>query len=293
MGCFACKWNDWRSGTSACCEGLPAGKRVNMQQDVRHLKRLTPITAPEPQRLARFATQMALPGMSPERQKKLSKASVVIIGLSAAGTACAFHLAQAGVARLSLIDPGTCELADLSSHHLLNHEDIGLLKCDAVKKNLERLFPDVEVTAINGKFDAHNAERVLAGAQIAVEALENWQEKLVASDMCMHLAVPLIHSGLIAFSFHVFSMIPGKSACLRCVFLNLGLEDFPLHQPGVLGAIAGLVGSFQATEAIKMITQLGTISGNHLLRFDVLRCEFDDMTQLTGRSDCPDCGRWK
>jgi molybdopterin/thiamine biosynthesis adenylyltransferase len=88
-------------------------------------------------------------------------------------------------------------------------------------------------------------------------------------------------------------MIPGRSACLRCVFAKLGLEDFPPDgfNQGVLGAVAALAGAFQAAEAIKLITQLGTISGNHLLRFDVLRSEFDDMTELTGRSDCPDCGR--
>lgn len=247
-----------------------------------------------PEQKERYASQLALPGMTVQRQQKLFDSAVVILGLSAVGTSCALSLAQSGVAKLTLVDPGLVQLRDLSCHGVFNQDDLNQPKVDVLKRFLQKLNPDISVRNSFYKFDTHNAEPILKEADLAIEALENWQDKLLASDTCMQVNRALIHSGLMSFSFHVFSMIPGRSACLRCVFARLGLEDFPPEgfSQGQLGAIAALAGSFQAAEAIKLLTQLGTISGNHLLRFDVLRSEFDDMTELVGRSDCPDCGRW-
>lgn len=241
----------------------------------------------------RFAPQLLLPGMNEARQLKLNNASAVIIGLTPPGLSCAINLAQAGIGKLILQDHASVQLSDLSTHFLFSADDIGAKKTEALQSKLSKLHPQLNIEINSDKFNVHNAEKLLQTAGIAIEALENWQDKLLASDSCMRLLKPLIHSGIIAYSFHVFSMIPSRSACLRCVFAKLGLEDFPPDgiQKGMLGAIASLVGSFQAAEAIKLITQIGTISGNHLLRFDVLRSEFDDMTELTSRSDCPDCGR--
>ena len=242
----------------------------------------------------RYSQQMALPGMTLERQLRLSQSTVVVLGLNSCGATCALHLAQSGVGKLVLVDADQVKLADLASHPLLTLADIGRLKVDAIASRLAEVTDEVHVEVRKQHFDAHNAESLLHEADLAVEGLTNWQDKLLASDNCMRVLKPLIHAGIIEFSFHVFSMMPGKSACLRCVFNSLGLDDLPAAGPGrgELGAIAGLAGAFQAAEAIKIITRLGTISGNHLLRFDVLRSEFDDMTRLIGRSDCPDCGRW-
>ncbi len=247
-----------------------------------------------PDQKERYKAQLALPGMTEERQQRLLDSHVVLIGLNAVGTNCAINLCQAGLGRITLIDPKIVEESDLASHAVFNPDDLKQPKVDVLKRYLQKLNPDLYVRNCFYSFDAHNADKFLEESELAVEALDNWQDKLLASDSCMRVKKPLVHSGLMMFSFHVFCMIPGRSACLRCVFSRLGLEDFPPEGfcQGVLGAVANLAGSFQAAEAIKLITQLGTVSGNHLLRFDVLRSEFDDMTELTGRSDCPDCGRW-
>lgn len=246
------------------------------------------------EQLERYSAQLALPGMNEDRQLALSRATVLILGLNAAGTTCAMHLAQSGVGKLIVVDDAIVRPSDLTRHPLLTLARLGQSKAEAVAAALGEINPDIKIEVRTAKFDPHNAESLLYEADLAVEGLDNWQDKLLASDNCMHVLKPLIHAGLLEFSFHVFSMVPGRSACLRCVFSNLGLEDLPAAGPskGELGAIAGLAGAFQAAEAIKIITRLGTISGNHLLRFDVLRSEFDDMTRLTGRADCPDCGRW-
>lgn len=232
--------------------------------------------------------------MNERRQLALLSSEVVVIGLSAPGTVCATHLAQAGVGHLTLVDSGIVARSDLASHLLFTASDVGSPRAEVVKRHLLEHGNGLSISAKVERFDPHNAEDILSKADVVIESVENWQEKLLASDSCMRLAKPLIHCGLLSFSFHVFTMLPGKSACLRCVFASLGLEDFPFEGTGgELGAVAGLAGSFQAAEAIKLITSIGQVSGNHLLRFDVLRSEFDDMTELTGRPDCPDCGRWR
>ncbi|MBX9573156.1 MAG: ThiF family adenylyltransferase [Candidatus Obscuribacterales bacterium] len=242
----------------------------------------------------RYKSQLSLPGMSEARQEKLLSSSIVLLGLDPCGTNCAVNLAQAGIGKIILVDQDLVVESDLSKHSVFTSEDINYPKVDILKRKLTTLNPDIQVRNCFFKFDTHNADHLLGEGELVVEGLESWQDKLVASDSCMQRKKALIHSGLLSFSFHVFSMIPGRSACLRCVFARLGLEDFPPDgfKQSVLGAIASLAGAFQAAEAIKLITQIGTISGNHLLRFDVLRSEFDDMTELIGRSDCPDCGRW-
>jgi molybdopterin-synthase adenylyltransferase len=246
-----------------------------------------------PEQKERYSRQLSLPGLNEVRQEKLFQARVLVIGLNAVGSNCARNLAAAGVGHLTLVDGGLLKKSDLASHGMFSSKDVGKSRVDALKACLEKLNPDVAVRVCNFKFDAYNAEELLAEADLVTESLDSWQDKLLASDSCMQTKRPLIHSGLMMFSFHVFSMIPGRSACLRCVFSRLGLEDFPADgvDQGVLAAVAALTGAFQAAEAIKLITQLGAVSANHLLRFDVLRSEFDDMTELTSRLDCPDCGR--
>lgn len=241
----------------------------------------------------RYKNQLSLPGMNEERQELLGAASIVIVGLNASATSCAVNLSQAGVGKIILVDSELVSLSDLPIHSVFTDEDINYPKVDILKRRLLNLNPEIQVRNCFFKFDTHNADHMLGEGNLVIEGLDNWQDKLIASDSCMQANKPLIHAGLLSFSFHVFSMIPGRSACLRCVFARLGLEDFPPNgfTQSMLGAIASLAGAFQAAEAIKLLTKLGTISGNHLLRFDVLRSEFDDMTELIGRADCPDCGR--
>ena len=246
-----------------------------------------------PEQKERYKSQMTLPGLNEIRQQRLFDAHILIIGLNAVGTNCARNLAQAGIGHLKVIDERLVQMCDLSSHGIFTPEDVNRPRVEVLKRHLQNLNSQIVVDTGFYKFDTHNAEELLQDTDLAIDALDSWQDKLLASDCCMQTKRILIHSGLMTFSFHIFCMIPGRSACLRCVFARLGLEDFPPDgmDQGVLGAVASLAGAFQAAEAIKLVSRLGAVSANHLLRFDVLRSEFDDMTELTGRNDCPDCSK--
>lgn len=254
----------------------------------------TPIISALNKNEPRYKQQLALAGMSAAAQEKLFRASVVILGLGGVGCACAGFLAEAGVGSLMLVDPADFKAEDLNEQVLLRETDIGLKKIDAAKRHLQELNAGIKVQTQHERFSSHNAERLARSGDIIVDAMGNWQDKLSASDICMQLGKTLVHAGMRAFEFQVYTMIPGKSACLRCMFADTGIEDIvsAAHGPrGVLGPVAGMAGSFQAIEVIKLICGLGTTPGSNLIKFDALRRYVQQITELSPRPGCPDCDR--
>ena len=245
------------------------------------------------EQLARFEDQLALPGMSESAQQKLQDAKVTVLGAGGVGSACAAYLAAAGVGHLTIIDPARIDNPDLNRHVLLNPDDVGHNKAAIVANRIRLINPHTHVRDVRENFHVHNAEELLADCDIVIDGLDDWPDKLVLSDVCMQLQKPLVHAGISVFEFHLFIMIPGRSSCLRCVFSKIGLEDatWSERHPGVLGSLSGMLGSFMATEAIKLITGVGPTSGNHLIKFDALRRYFDNVVDLGPQPDCPDCGQ--
>jgi molybdopterin/thiamine biosynthesis adenylyltransferase len=231
--------------------------------------------------------------MSVEAQQKLLAATVVLIGLGGAGCACASYLVAAGIGRLLLVDSGSVTTPDLNEQTLFLPEDVGKLKVQAAKTRLQAINPAARVECQLAAFDTYNAERTISAGSIVIDSMSNWQDKLTASDACMQMGRTLVHAGVRAFEFHVYTMIPGKSACLRCLLADIGMEDVvssPEPQ-GALGPVAGMAGAFQAIEAIKIIAGIGTTPGSNLIRFDALRRYVQQITELRPTADCPDCGR--
>lgn len=241
----------------------------------------------------KYTKQLALPGMNPTAQERLGNAHVVLLGLGGSGTACATYLAAAGVGSLTLVDQAVLRNEDITECPLFRTADAGSLKVTTASQNLLAINPDIKISEVTNRLDAHNAEEIVEHAHLVIDGLSNWQDKLIVSDVCMQMGKTLVHAGLRGFEFHVYTMIPGRSACLRCVFSKVGLEDIASiahKQRGVLGPVAGMAGSFQAIEAIKILAGIGPTPGNHLIKFDSLRRDFDDVTDLGPRPDCPDCG---
>jgi molybdopterin/thiamine biosynthesis adenylyltransferase len=243
--------------------------------------------------MSRFSRQLALPGMTEDSQKQLASAHVVFLGLSSSASACAAYLVEAGIGKLTLADQLRVDESDLNEQFMFNEANVGQFKVDAAKEYLQSRNPKLVVETSKTPFNAHTAEQLLSKADLVVDALEDWQSKLVASDVCMQLGRTMIHAHIQGFEFHIYTMIPGRSACLRCVLQRMGQEDLVSTSAayGTLGPLSGMAGCFQAIEVIKLVTGLGTTPGNHLIKFDSLRRDFDDVTDLGPRPDCPDCGR--
>lgn len=228
--------------------------------------------------LQRYRGLISVPGMSEAAQARLLRGCVLILGAAPNALQAARYLAEVGIGSLLLVD-----------------EDLRTLS--AIRKELAespRFSPDTNVSCFAWKFDAHSAEDPINKADVIIDGLVNWQDKLLASDVCMQLQRSFIHAGGAGFRFQIFCMRPSKSACLRCVFPQVGIDDFPLNADQSLTAppIAALAGSMQALEAIKLIAQIGATQGNELLKFDGLSGEIEVLRGLDPRADCPDCGRF-
>lgn len=148
-----------------------------------------------------------------------------------------------------------------------------------------------QLRAIN--WSVNEIEEAIQAADIVIDNLPDWQQKLALSDICMDQNKALVHSGISGFRFQIYTMIPGKSACLRCALPLAGIDQVPL-QPTVstpLQAVIELVDAWQSLETVKYVAKIGIVQGNELFKFDCLSGEFEVIRGLDPQPGCPDCGR--
>ncbi len=226
-----------------------------------------------PEHLSNKIRQLALPGMSTDVLSRLSAGSVLVAGVQSSGLVAAKYLVEAGVGKVWLVD-----------------EDPKALS--SAYKSVEGLS-ESEVICRAWKVDGHDAESIFSESDVVIDGLSNWQEKLLVSDVCMHIGKPLVHAGGSGFRYQLFTMCPSRSACLRCAFPLAGIDDVPLQPPEhkSIATVLGIIGAWQALEAIKLIAKIGAIQGNELTKIDWLSGEFETIRGLDPRKDCPDCGR--
>ena len=231
--------------------------------------------------------------MSREAQARLAAARVLILGLRGSGTTAALLLAQAGIGHIRLMDADAVSREDVQFQSLYAPADVGRARGQAAKLRLARLHTGAQFDHVPGKLTAHTAEDIIDPNDVVIDALDDWQDKLLASDACMKTWRPLVHAGVTAFNFQLYTMVPGKSACLRCVFSQAGLEDVPTTktESGRFEPICTMAGSFQALDTVKLIARLGASAADEMVTFDGLRRTLQTIHGLTPHSDCPDCGR--
>src|SRR4051794_7102020 len=244
------------------------------------------------QELERYSRQLVLPEWSGAAQERLKAANAIVVGAGALGSPVGQYLAAAGVGRIGIVDDDAVELSNLNRQPLHFSPDISLLKADNAKVKLSALNPDVLVESYPARLDAQNAAAIVVGADVVVDCSDSFATRYAINDACCAEGIPLVEAGVLGFGGLVLSILPGRSACYRCAF---PVEPAPGSVPscreaGVLGAMAGIVGSIQALEALKLLTGVGEPLTDRMLQIDG-----HDMTQTivhTGRrDDCPACAR--
>jgi molybdopterin-synthase adenylyltransferase len=240
----------------------------------------------------RYSRQLLLPEWSELAQLALRDASVLVIGAGALGSPVALYLAGGGVGRLGVVDDDDVELSNLHRQPLHFTPDLGAPKADNAALKLGLLNPEVQVDPYPARFDEQNADAIVAGAGVVVDCSDSFETRYLANDACCAQGVPLVEGGVLGFEGLVMSIRPGASACYRCAF---PVEPPPGSVPacreaGVLGAMAGVVGSIQALEALKLLSGVG-----EPLTDTILQIDGRDMGQthvaVRRRDDCPSCAR--
>lgn len=245
--------------------------------------------------LTRYSRQLLLPEFGPEAQLALKRAKVLLVGAGGLGSPCALYLAAAGVGVLGIADGDLVELSNLHRQVLHRTAAIGQAKTSSAKSQLGALNPLVEVRALPA-LDASNVDQVLPDYDCVIDGSDNFPTRYLIADACVRHARPLIYGAVLRFDgqasvFRGSADTSGLSPCYRCLFPEPPPpESAPsCAQAGVLGVLPGLVGTLQATEAIKLITGIGESLSGRLLLIDAKSMRFREI-KIGRDPSCPACG---
>lgn len=242
--------------------------------------------------LERYSRQLVLPDWSGEAQERLKSATAIVVGAGALGSPAATYLAAAGIGRIGIVDDDVVEISNLHRQPLHFSPDVGRNKAENAALKLGVLNPEVAVDPYPVRLDERNAHAIVMGVDVVVDCSDSFATRYVVNDACCAQRVPLVEAGVLGFDGLVLSIRPGESACYRCAFPAEPPEGSvpSCREAGGLGATAGIVGSIQALEAIKLLTGVGEPLLDQILQLDAARME-QTTVSTTRRADCPACGR--
>jgi molybdopterin/thiamine biosynthesis adenylyltransferase len=237
----------------------------------------------------RYARQLVLPEWSAAAQLKLREANVLVVGLGALGSPAAAYLAGAGIGRLGILDGGIVELSNLHRQFLHYTPDVGVAKTWSASAKLGFLNPDVLVEPFQMRIDSSNAADVIAGQDLVVDCSDTFETRYAVNAACCAAGVDLVEGGVVGLSGLVMAIRPGESACYRCAFPEPPANAPSCAQAGILGPAAGVIGSPQALEALKLIGGVGEPLLDAFLQLDLATNEVIRVG-VARRPGCPDCG---
>lgn len=239
----------------------------------------------------RYSRHILLPEVGGRGQEKLLRARVLVIGAGGLGSPVSFYLAAAGVGTIGLIDGDVVDLSNLHRQILHHTPDVDRPKVASAQAKLTALNPDVTVVPHHERLTVDNARSLFAQYDLIIDGTDNFPTKFLANDAAILTRRPLVHGGILRFVGQVMTILPGESACYRCIFKEpppAGLVP-TCQEAGVLGALAGVIGTIQATEALKLILGLPQPLTSRLLTYDALTSTFREIT-VRRNPKCPICG---
>jgi molybdopterin/thiamine biosynthesis adenylyltransferase len=240
--------------------------------------------------IERYSRQLVLPEWSGEAQERLGSSSAIVVGMGALGSPAALYLVAAGVGTVGVVDDGAVELSNLHRQPLHFTADLELPKVTTAAVKLRVLNPEVQVEEYQVRVEAANAAAIVAGADVVLDCTDSFETRYLLNDACCAQGIPLVSGAVLGFSGQAMTIVPGRSACYRCAFENPPPPGSvpSCREAGVLGATAGIVGSIQALEAIKLLTDVGRPLLDTILQLDALTLE-QTLVATERRADCPAC----
>jgi thiamine biosynthesis protein ThiS len=240
--------------------------------------------------IERYSRQIILDGVGGAGQEKLLAAKVLIVGAGGLGSPAALYLAAAGVGTLGLVDADVVDVTNLQRQILHATPDVGTRKIDSARAKLAALNPDVAVRLHPERLTAANAAAILRDYDFVIDGTDNFPAKFLINDACVLGGKPFSHGGILRFDGQLMTVLPGQSACYRCVFpAPPPAGAVPsCSEAGVLGVLAGVIGTLQAAEALKFVLGKGDLLTDVLMTYDALRGEFRKVV-VRRNPDCPVC----
>jgi molybdopterin/thiamine biosynthesis adenylyltransferase/rhodanese-related sulfurtransferase len=239
---------------------------------------------------ARYQRHLSLKEIGADGQEKLKAARVLIVGAGGLGSPAALYLAAAGCGTLGLVDFDRVDVSNLQRQVLFDTAALEQPKAEAGRARLAALNPEIRVIAHALELKAANVRSLLEGYDLVVDGSDRLSTRYLVNDACVLLGRPLISAAIHRFEGQVMTYVPGHGPCYRCLFPEAADGVVAnCAEAGVLGVLPGVLGTLQATEAIKLITGVGTPLLGRLLTYDALELRFQEF-RVERRSDCAVCG---
>ena len=216
---------------------------------------------------------------------------VTVIGAGGLGSPVLYYLAAAGVGAIQIIDSDKVDLTNLQRQILYNTSSVNKDKAEEAESVLRSLNPNLSILSQNARLTAANIEGIFQGSNLIIEGSDNFETKFLVNDACHFLSIPLILAGILRFEGQVIGILPKQTSCYRCIFHSPPDADSVPNcgEAGVIGSVAGIIGSIQATESIKFL--LGQEQGifGSILSVDAKTMEFRKIS-IPKNKACPLCG---
>ncbi|PIW67028.1 MAG: adenylyltransferase [Candidatus Omnitrophica bacterium CG12_big_fil_rev_8_21_14_0_65_43_15] len=241
--------------------------------------------------IERYSRQILLPNVGGAGQEKLLSAKVLIIGAGGLGSPCALYLASAGIGKIGIVDSDTVELNNLQRQIIHSMKNVGKAKVESAKECLTGINTDIEIVPYNVRLTSVNIMDIIKEYDIIIDGSDNFPTRYLVNDACVLSGKPLSHGGIFRFDGQAITILPGESACYRCLFPEPpppGLVP-SCQEAGILGAVAGIIGIIQANEVLKYILKIGNPLAGKLLVFNALDSSFRQV-KVPKDPKCPICG---
>ena len=246
------------------------------------------------EQIERYSRHIILPEVGAEGQSKLLESKVFMIGAGGLGSPVAYYLAAAGVGTIGMADADVVDMSNLQRQIIHNQDRVGMPKVESARETIQALNPDVTVKTYNYRIEADNVRDIVREYDLIIDGCDNFPTRFLVNDACYFEKKPLVSGAMFRFEGQVATFKPHQqkdAPCYRCLYPEpppAGLVP-SCSEAGILGALAGAVGTIQAVEAVKELLGIGDSLAGKLMVFDALRMEWKKL-KLRKDPGCPLCG---
>ena len=273
-------------------ENVVSSGKIKLKGDTSaHNRTMRPLPELSRHEIVRYSRQLILPEVGVDGQRRLKAGRVLVVGAGGLGSPVALYLAAAGVGTLGLVDFDTVDLSNLHRQILHGTPDVGRAKLASANDRISAINPEVEIRLHEGALTSSNAFDVVRDYDVVVDGTDNFQTRYLVNDACVLLGKPNAYGAIFRFEGQASVFAAKDGPCYRCLYPEPpppGLVP-SCAEAGVIGVLPGVIGTIQATEAIKLLVGIGEPLIGRLLVYDALRLRFQEL-RLRKDPDCPVCG---